>query len=775
MRFFLVLTTFVLLLLFQCVRSSLAVTEYHHCIHDKISGFYEDPKSRKEVSHEVKVIETESGNQELPQRSAPNKEWNPIRIEVFTHDLEKQGRYCAKKGEEVKIDVFNSKHTCTEEDVLTPEKKNILVNTILKEAVKLHSDRLRVERLKGPLVVPKFGVGTKCATFTVPDKHHTDGVPDVDMVLYVSARPSKYSGSFAWALTCATLGNETARGRSVVGVMNYAPKYILATAQRVRVAAHEIAHVLGFSVSEMDRLKMIKDLGEVRGREKLYVVSSPNTLRETRSHYNCNTTKGMLLEDQTLSVTKVIDGQRDASHPRLPPNSLIAPHLGGPGSPLHGSLISSSPLRDSLDDPLPRLLQPHEKPPTMEGGETLHTTQLGQSLNSRRDTTIQENTRNTVEPNDADIMNQLKKEGKIIGVERHHYVDNLFKHRSHWKRHNAKDELMAGVVGAGYYTALTMAFFADMGYYKVEWSKAEPMSWGNQSGCKLLDDKCVNNGKTEYTEMFCTTEHTDKTLLQCTSDRHALGTCLLQELKHTPYYRGTTSPYLYFEKGHWGSPEGELMDYCPFITANNDNWCTDGIADKMPGSVIAPNSRCVKGVGLKVNEKNIGDVCVNVSCKYNVVSVKYKGNEKWHLCAEGTKLEVNTNELKGQIVCPKYADVCNTINVTLDELEGPPPPPEPGIQSNTPGAKSPTGAEGQGTAVGTGTTTTNTGTTTPTNQNPGTPNSNANSATATGNTAAIDNNVTIQISHTDGVAAPAAALFGTFVCLLLITTMVAVS
>lgn len=37
--------------------------------------------------------------------------------------------------------------------------------------------------------------------------------------------------------------------------------------------------------------------------------------------------------------------------------------------------------------------------------------------------------------------------------------------RSHWKRRSATDELMAGINGAGYYTALTIAAMEDMGFY----------------------------------------------------------------------------------------------------------------------------------------------------------------------------------------------------------------------------------------------------------------------------------------------------------------------
>ncbi|ESS62006.1 surface protease GP63 [Trypanosoma cruzi Dm28c] len=47
----------------------------------------------------------------------------------------------------------------------------------------------------------------------------------------------------------------------------------------------------------------------------------------------------------------------------------------------------------------------------------------------------------------------------------------------HWRGRHARDELMPPTVGAGYYTALTMAVFVGMGYYRVNWRMAEPMSW----------------------------------------------------------------------------------------------------------------------------------------------------------------------------------------------------------------------------------------------------------------------------------------------------------
>ncbi|ORC91040.1 surface protease GP63, partial [Trypanosoma theileri] len=470
MRFYLVFTTFLLLLLFQCVRSSLAVTEYHHCIHDFITERLSSPEPDIRMSHVSAPRRSEArssdGGLKLPERSFGDEGWKRIRIGVFTHDLEKQGRYCAKKDDEV-VNDFDSKHTCTEEDVLTPEKKNILVNTILKEAVQLHSERLRVQPFKGKLVVPEFSNESICATFAVPKEHHTDGVPGADMVLYVSALPSMYPRSFAWAVSCATLDSKRGRvsnpGRSVVGVMNYAPKYILATAQRVRVAAHEIAHVLGFSVSEMDRLKMIKDVGPLRNKERKSVtVSSSNTLRETRSHYNCNTTEGMELEDQTVPRGHNVARPRPAAGG---PGGLRAPGLRG--GLLNGPLPPNSPpgFRGNVERRGGILRGPTDTqslrtPPGTGLRNPPSTNPAGTNA------VIHPVQRNSAGAGAAALLAEVEEtpnsNEKVVAVEKHMDIgkkNNLF---SHWKRRNAKDELMAGVVGAGYYTALTMAFFADM-------------------------------------------------------------------------------------------------------------------------------------------------------------------------------------------------------------------------------------------------------------------------------------------------------------------------
>jgi leishmanolysin len=74
---------------------------------------------------------------------------------------------------------------------------------------------------------------------------------------------------------------------------------------------------------------------------------------------------------------------------------------------------------------------------------------------------------------------------------------------SHWKMRNAQEELMAPASSAGYYTALTMAAFADMGFYKPHYGKAETMARASNAGYEFLTEKCMVRGVTKWPDMFC--------------------------------------------------------------------------------------------------------------------------------------------------------------------------------------------------------------------------------------------------------------------------------
>ncbi|EKG00096.1 surface protease GP63, putative, partial [Trypanosoma cruzi] len=210
---------------------------------------------------------------------------------------------------------------------------------------------------------------------------------------------------------------------------------------------------------------------------------------------------------------------------------------------------------------------------------------------------------------------------------------------------------MAPIVGAGYYTALTMAAFADMGYYRVNWRMAEPMSWGHRSGCDFLEKKCnaTEDLAGKYSHMFC--NDSDKETLRCTSDRRHVGTCTASIVENEGYVA---------EK-----------DFCPVVSSYFDdasgikyNTCSDKGVTSLPGSLTGSDSWCLDAELLSKNgdgkHKNVKGVCAQVLCEEGTVKVKYLGNTDFQPCPEGSVITVTLEnfEKDGKIKCPKYVEVC---------------------------------------------------------------------------------------------------------------------
>ncbi|RNF16164.1 surface protease GP63 [Trypanosoma conorhini] len=462
-----------------------------------------------------------------------NEGWAPIRIVVSMEDLKDPSKYCGSKTEQ-RPNFEGLYQQCFSETILTADKNKTLVNEVIPVAVQLHAERLLVQRTKGELSVPQFVQGGNCQYFTVPQSHHTVGVSDADVVLYVAAG----SGSTSWAVPCAV----DAHGRPVAGVLHVFLSDVDYVMSAARIIAHELGHTLGFGVEEMRNHNLLLSLPDVRGSANpAMVVNSPAALKETRKHYGCDTLQGMELRMQ--------------------------------------------------DDGTPS---------------------------------------------------------------------------SHWSQRNAKDELMSPYdsYSGGYYTALTMAMFEDLGYYKAVWGMEEPMAWGNNSGCEFLDKQCAGDVHAAYPDMFC--EVSDKSL-HCTSDRQALGKCVrnVGNVAANPPERCSV---LFPTIGDDGNYDGYRT-------------CILKGSDVFHGSLSGGNSWCLDGESLEAQankdgswQTGVGAVCAQVLCGFNEVMVKYLGGSDFELCPEGGFLEPKSPQFKGgKIKCPRYEEVC-TIAANGSTVEVSPPP-----------------------------------------------------------------------------------------------------
>ncbi|KAF8275702.1 putative surface protease GP63 [Trypanosoma cruzi] len=225
---------------------------------------------------------------------------------------------------------------------------------------------------------------------------------------------------------------------------------------------------------------------------------------------------------------------------------------------------------------------------------------------------------------------------------------------SHWRKRNMRDELMNGDMGVGLYSALTLAAFEDMGFYLANYSAAEMLWWGNNSGCGLLEKKCLTDGITEYPDLFCNQFYDDPKFF-CTYDRLSLGFCMLKR-----HEEALPQEYRYFADPRVGG-DGLYMSRCPYVNKYSNGGCTNGDPSVMLGSVVGPNSRCVKGQDLQFDDEYIGDVCVDTRCGDGTVSVRFLDDDAWHECQEGETVTPPSGPWRGSIVCPQYADVCTAF------------------------------------------------------------------------------------------------------------------
>lgn len=163
---------------------------------------------------------------------------------------------------------------------------------------------------------------------------------------------------------------------------------------------------------------------------------------------------------------------------------------------------------------------------------------------------------------------------------------------NHWERRNERDELMAGVVGLSAFSNFTLAFFHDLGFYKANFSAAEPMLWGKNRSCTFLTSPCNTTAGGLNTE-FC--NPVTQTALMCTPDRSAIGGC--QQVMYTSALPSYQQYY-----GHPNiSGVTPLMDHCASVSEYSNFVCTDlrnplngdASSDSRSGFVFSPSSRCV--------------------------------------------------------------------------------------------------------------------------------------------------------------------------------------
>lgn len=145
---------------------------------------------------------------------------------------------------------------------------------------------------------------------------------------------------------------------------------------------------------------------------------------------------------------------------------------------------------------------------------------------------------------------------------------------THWEKRVFENEAMTGTHTQNpVYSRLTLALMEDTGWYRANYSMAQPLRWGHKLGCDFAMKSCKEwmdkrHSQGEPVAPFCAKVKRDPLETECTYDRNSVALCNLlehseplprmfqnfDEIAHVPagredYYGGSVS----------------LADYCPYI------------------------------------------------------------------------------------------------------------------------------------------------------------------------------------------------------------------
>ncbi|KAK7198267.1 leishmanolysin, GP63 [Novymonas esmeraldas] len=245
---------------------------------------------------------------------------------------------------------------------------------------------------------------------------------------------------------------------------------------------------------------------------------------------------------------------------------------------------------------------------------------------------------------------------------------------SHWKRRTMRDELMAPVLSLARYSSLSLAAMEDMGFYKANFDKAEPVDLGATAGAKLFTDPCLADGASNFPAVFC--DSLSSAARMCTTDRLNMGRCGV-----TFYSSDLPTFAQYYPQRPTLGGSISYSDYCPAVQPFSNTGCNAGSVASMPGSVVGDDARCFTSLNLVVKRTftDPGAICAKVHCENatRTYKVLVSGGTSWLSCGAGgpgVVVQPATSSpdvfaAGGSIGCPPYDDVCYANPLAFEAID----------------------------------------------------------------------------------------------------------
>lgn len=247
----------------------------------------------------------------------------------------------------------------------------------------------------------------------------------------------------------------------------------------------------------------------------------------------------------------------------------------------------------------------------------------------------------------------------------------------HWERRLFSGDLMNPVVDDLDYSprisTLTLAYFADSGWYQIDLSGSRMASgWGRGAGCGFVNDACIGeNGQVppQNAPFFCNeisgSLSTASDVDGCTPDLSRKATCSMGH-----HDLDLPWEYRYF-KNTYGSDVGgkdPFMDYCPVYLGYENGLCASAATKEyMLANDIERfgerNSRCLLG-NIDAYSRNTA-LCLPIACVMEDRTLRIKVDKTWYVCEESDQV-VGDGGIT--VICPNPRRICPTFYCPYDCL-----------------------------------------------------------------------------------------------------------
>eukprot|EP01123_Difflugia_compressa_P012728 TRINITY_DN5570_c0_g1_i1.p1 TRINITY_DN5570_c0_g1~~TRINITY_DN5570_c0_g1_i1.p1 ORF type:complete len:724 (+),score=119.82 TRINITY_DN5570_c0_g1_i1:3-2174(+) len=235
---------------------------------------------------------------------------------------------------------------------------------------------------------------------------------------------------------------------------------------------------------------------------------------------------------------------------------------------------------------------------------------------------------------------------------------------SHWESRLVDSEYMAGIASIeAQLSYLTLSFFEDMGWYKANFSMAEPWRYGIQEGCSWVQQPCSTETWNRY---WCQTSAS----VSCNGQRNAVAYCNL-----VTFQSALPTEYQYFSQNTLGGKSG-WNDYCPIYVGYSNTYCHDSAAyiasPNEYSEVVGPGSSCWDfKTPYGTAQGCFPTACIMLSGDTSVTLQVNIGGQ-WLQCPKnGGVVSHSTSKGTLQVTCPFVEFFCSetsypVVNFTFD-------------------------------------------------------------------------------------------------------------